>query len=180
MLLPALQEAYAEIDKLLEADSGLKGALFWQWFNNGQEAPASEGGGRGLFGELRLLQDAGCCCLRLACAPPCSIPTHHPPSRTPPCSGPPLTTLPAPRHPACPPPPAAGIYDTDEAFQPILDSAQTVQRLNAQPLAGCVPASHRAAPVDPVPDCQQTWVNGAPGTGGWRGRVGGGGGPVQL
>jgi len=31
------------------------GALFWQWFNDGQEAGTTEGGGRGLYGAaLRL------------------------------------------------------------------------------------------------------------------------------
>lgn len=30
---------------------GCAGALFWQWFNDGQEAGVTEGGGRGLYGE---------------------------------------------------------------------------------------------------------------------------------
>lgn len=30
---------------------GYAGALFWQWFNDGQEAGVTEGGGRGLYGE---------------------------------------------------------------------------------------------------------------------------------
>ena len=100
-----LQEAYAEIDKLLAADRGLKGALFWQWFNNGQEAPASEGGGRGLFGELPplpaaccLLADAACCWLGMR--PPW---TAHQPSPLFPL---PLNTLPTcllPLPPTTPP-----------------------------------------------------------------------------
>lgn len=46
--------AYQAIDKLLaDPTSALKGSLFWQWYDDGQIAPASEGGGRGLFGEAR-------------------------------------------------------------------------------------------------------------------------------
>lgn len=64
--------------------------------------------------------------------------------------------------------PPAGIYSGDEAFQPILGNAQLVGKLNAQPVAGCVPAAHKAAPLDPVSDCKATWVDGRAGTGGWR------------
>ena len=60
----------------------------------------------------------------------------------------------------------AGIYSGDEAFQPILGNAQLVGKLNAQPVAGCVPAAHKAAPLDPVSDCKATWVDGRAGTGG--------------
>ncbi|KAL4423208.1 hypothetical protein ABPG77_000341, partial [Micractinium sp. CCAP 211/92] len=43
--------AYQAINKLLaDPTSALKGSLFWQWYDDGQIAPASEGGGRGLFG----------------------------------------------------------------------------------------------------------------------------------
>ncbi|PSC76452.1 nitrilase 2 [Micractinium conductrix] len=99
--------AYGAIDNLLRAPgSAFKGALFWQWFSPGQEAPASEGGGRGLF----------------------------------------------------------GIYETDDAFRPILENARAVQDLNKGPVAGCVPAQHRAAPTVSN-DCSSTWVDGEAGTG---------------
>ena len=65
--------------------------------------------------------------------------------------------------PTCPCPP--GIFPTDDAFQPIQANAQTVAQLNAQPVAGCVAAAAQAAPVAAAPDCAQTWVDGAPGTG---------------
>ncbi|PRW59651.1 nitrilase 2 isoform A [Chlorella sorokiniana] len=46
-----LNAAYADINKMLQDPaSGLKGALFWQWFDDGQEAGTTEGGGRGLYG----------------------------------------------------------------------------------------------------------------------------------
>ena len=34
-----------------------------------------------------------------------------------------------------------------------------------QPVAGCVPAAHKAAPAGSAPDCRATWVDGRPGTG---------------
>ena len=47
-----LQVAYTQINKMLSSgNTSLQGSLFWQWYGEGQEAPASEGGGRGLFGE---------------------------------------------------------------------------------------------------------------------------------
>ena len=46
------QVAYTQINKMLNSgNTSLQGSLFWQWYGEGQEAPASEGGGRGLFGE---------------------------------------------------------------------------------------------------------------------------------
>ena len=47
---------------MLQQDSGLAGSLFWQWFDAGQEAPDSEGGGRGLFGALGPPDCCGCVC----------------------------------------------------------------------------------------------------------------------
>ena len=69
------------------------------------------------------------------------------------------------RLPAAFPPLPAGIYSTDDAFKSIAGNGATVQKLNAAPLAGCIAAQHKAAAVDPVPTCQQTWVNGTAGTG---------------
>lgn len=68
-----------------------------------------------------------------------------------------------------PGPLSAGIYPSDDAFAPILENAKEVAQLNAQPLAGCIADSHRAAPAGPAPDCKQTWVDGQPGTGEGRG-----------
>lgn len=38
-------------------------------------------------------------------------------------------------------------------------------KLNAQPVAACVPAQHKVASLVPVPDCKETWVDGRAGTG---------------
>lgn len=69
---PALpQVAYQAIDKLLaDPASALKGSLFWQFYDAGQIAPASEGGGRGLFGEATgqgATATMGACSCRCSC-----------------------------------------------------------------------------------------------------------------
>ena len=33
-----------------QSGGAIKGAAFWEWFSNGQVAPAAEGGGSGLYG----------------------------------------------------------------------------------------------------------------------------------
>lgn len=85
-----VQAVYESIDKQMsDPASGLKGTLFWQWYDDGQLAPASEDGGRGLFGEWLMhgaamqfcavaaagagskKQQAGCwACLATSCLPP--------------------------------------------------------------------------------------------------------------
>ena len=116
-LLPP-QVAYGAIDNLLRAPgSAFKGALFWQWFSPGQEAPASEGGGRGLFGE-RSVQ--GC---REAPAPAggCPVGSGIPRllcgRRS--CDKCTASERRLPATPRC-----AGIYETDDAFRPILENAR--------------------------------------------------------
>lgn len=150
-----LQVAYQAIDKLLaDPATALKGSLFWQWFDVGQVAPASEGGGRGLFGE------GGMVAAGLAWGASSTGNVHALGLRS-------LTAQSGAHLPASPPCPChAGIYETDDAFAPILQNAKVVAQLNAQPVAGCVADSRGAAPADPAPDCKQTWVDGEPGTGG--------------
>uniref|UniRef100_A0A1D2A9E3 mannan endo-1,4-beta-mannosidase n=1 Tax=Auxenochlorella protothecoides TaxID=3075 RepID=A0A1D2A9E3_AUXPR len=45
-----MQAAYDQTSQLQRAGSALKGSLFWQWYADGQIAPLTEGGGRGLYG----------------------------------------------------------------------------------------------------------------------------------
>jgi hypothetical protein len=162
-----MQVAYNAIDQEMAVPgSALKGTAFWQFYYPGQQAPESEGGGRGLFGELpavpageRCVQTVvydGCCsrhtcCRGAACcrvAKRCRLRqgTHY------------LFLFHSmPTHP--------GIYPTDAAFQPIQDNAHKVAQLSTQPVAGCTPSPQAVASVPPVPDCVQTWVNGTAGTG---------------
>ncbi|KDD76362.1 hypothetical protein H632_c253p0, partial [Helicosporidium sp. ATCC 50920] len=45
-----MADAYKQVNEQLKSNGPLKGALFWQFYAEGQRAPFSEGGTRGLYG----------------------------------------------------------------------------------------------------------------------------------
>ena len=59
LLIAVLLRTCRPLPKSALAGGPAKGTMFWQWYDEGQRAPAEEGGTiDGLFGE------AGCCCGR--------------------------------------------------------------------------------------------------------------------